>query len=585
VRGDFEDVETDVKGRGGGTRIHATISVDGTVTTKLLPESGELTVGRAASCDLVIPHASVSRHHATLRLSPFEIVDTGSRNGTRLRGKTLSTGVAAPLSLGDAIEIGDAAILLQSVPVTFDGKPMVPDVQESPPNAIDAECARSARTRSPFSIVQIATQARVNDVLGVLRACLRTTDTVKSDGGGFQVILVETGGEHVPIAVARIADHLRRHGIAAKLGVARYPEDGVVPEQLIAHAHEQLTREPTAPANAMDNVRELVRQIAPGELSVLIAGETGVGKELCAEMIHRLSPRAGMPFVKFNCSALVESLVESELFGHEKGSFTGATSAHPGLLEAANGGTVFLDEIGELSLAVQSKLLRVLEERVVRRVGSTQGRKIDVRFVCATNRDLAEEVNAGRFRRDLYYRINGVRIAIPPLRERRSEIVPLSRAFASRSRPGAPLALGAEVVAALEQHGWPGNIRELRNTIERAVLMSSGGAIRPSHLVLEPAPIPQAVRESQPTMPVERISVDRISADRISYETLPGVSLRPSDQSLASEVAELERKRIVETLERFGGNQTAAARALGMSRTTLIARMEEFALRRPRKRE
>ncbi|HTL34049.1 MAG TPA: sigma 54-interacting transcriptional regulator [Kofleriaceae bacterium] len=582
---DFEDVETDAKGQGGGTRIHATISVDGTVTTKLLPESGELTVGRAASCDLVIPHASVSRHHATLRLAPFEIVDTGSRNGTRLHGKTLATGVAAPLVLGDAVEIGDVAILLQSVPMTFDGKPMLPDVDETPPQAIDAECARSARTRSPFAIVQIATQARANDVLGVLRACLRTTDTVKREGEGFQAILVETGGEQVAIAVARIAEYLRRHGIAAKLGVARYPDDGVVAEQLIAHAHEQLLRDPSAPPSPMDNVRELIRQIAAGDLSVLVAGETGVGKELCAEMIHRLSPRAGMPFVKFNCSALVESLVESELFGHEKGAFTGATSAHPGLLEAGNGGTVFLDEIGELSLTVQSKLLRVLEERLVRRVGGTQGRKIDVRFVCATNRDLAEEVNAGRFRRDLYYRINGVRIAIPPLRERRSEIVPLARAFASRTRPGAPLALGAEVVAALEHHSWPGNIRELRNTIERAVLMSSGGAIRPSHITLDPVPIPHVIRESQPTIPVERISYDRISHERISHETLPGVAMRPSEQSLASEVAELERKRIVETLERFAGNQTAAARALGMSRTTLIARMEEFALRRPRKRD
>jgi transcriptional regulator with GAF, ATPase, and Fis domain len=287
-------------------------------------------------------------------------------------------------------------------------------------------------------------------------------------------------------------------------------------------------------------------------------------------MIHRLSPRAGMPFVKFNCSALVESLVESELFGHEKGAFTGATSTHAGLLEAANGGTVCLDEIGELSLAVQAKLLRVLEERVVRRVGSTTERKIDVRFVCATNRDLLEEVDAGRFRRDLYYRINGVRIVMPPLRERPEEIVPLARAFAGRARPGVSIVLGNETIAAMMAHSWPGNIRELRNTVERAVLTSSGGAIRPSHLVLEPSrPV---LRDSYPTVPVERIS----------HETIP--PSRPSG-TLANEVAELERKRIVETLEHFGGNQTQAARALGMSRTTLIARMEEYALRRPRKRE
>jgi DNA-binding NtrC family response regulator len=577
VASDFEDVETDARGKGGETRIHATISVDGTVMTKLLPESGELSIGRASTCDLVIPHGSVSRHHATLRLSPLQIIDAGSRNGTRVRGKLLASGVALSVAAGDAIEIGDAAILLQSVPTSFDDKPML-DELEGTQSAIDTECARSARTGAPFALVQIATQARSNDVLGVLRTCLRMTDVMKADGPGmFQVLLVETGGEHVALAITRMTEHLSSHGITARFGVARYPDDGVVAEQLIAHAHEQLARDPQASPSSMDQVRELIRQIAAGDLSVLIAGETGVGKELCAEMIHRLSPRAGMPFVKFNCSALVESLVESELFGHEKGSFTGATSAHPGLLETGNGGTVFLDEIGELSLAVQSKLLRVLEERLVRRVGGTQGKKIDVRFVCATNRDLAEEVNAGRFRRDLYYRINGVRIAIPPLRERKDEITALARAFANRARPGVPIAFGGEVVATLQQHAWPGNIRELRNTIERAVLLSSGGTIRPSHLVLDPMPAPpQNVRESQPTIPIERIS----------HETIPPMyPTRPSDQSLASEVAELERKRIVETLERFGGNQTAAARALGMSRTTLIARMEEFALRRPRKRD
>jgi transcriptional regulator with GAF, ATPase, and Fis domain len=275
--------------------------------------------------------------------------------------------------------------------------------------------------------------------------------------------------------------------------------------------------------------------------------------------------------VRFNCSALVETLVESELFGHEKGAFTGAQTAHDGLLETANGGTVCLDEVGELPLAVQAKLLRVLEERVVRRVGGTTGRKIDVRFVCATNRDLLDEVNAGRFRRDLYYRINGVRIVIPPMRERTEEIVPLARAFAARARPGVSVVFGEDTVRALMSHDWPGNVRELRNTIERAVLMSSGGAVRPSHLVLE-ASTPPPLRQSYPTVPSERVS----------YETMPGQ--RPS-ASLANEVAELERKRIVEMLEHFGGNQTHAARALGMSRSTLIARMEEYSLRRPRKRD
>jgi MoxR-like ATPase len=435
---DFDDNE-DTGGStkvAGAVRLHATISVDGVVTTKLLPATGELSIGRSAGCDLIIGHVSVSRRHATLRLSPLEILDEGSRNGTRVRGERIVAGVPAPVEVGDVVQLGDAALVLQAVPVSEAPR----SIAEPPsPSPIDAELARSVRSRSPFALLQVQTTARPTDVLPVLRAIMRGTDVIRADAGGFQILLVDTTPEQVAQAVARLTHTLDRQGIIASVGVARYPDDGVVAEQLIAHAHAQLARERDAPLTAMDQVRELVRQVATGDLPVLVTGETGVGKELCAEMIHRLSPRAAMPFVRFNCSAIVESLVESELFGHEKGSFTGAFNAHPGLLETANGGTVCLDEVGELSLPVQAKLLRVLGERVVRRVGSTVGRKIDVRFIYATNRDLLEEVNAGRFRRDLYYRINGVRIVIPPLRERTDEIVPLARAFAARARRSRPL--------------------------------------------------------------------------------------------------------------------------------------------------
>lgn len=296
---------------------------------------------------------------------------------------------------------------------------------------------------------------------------------------------------------------------------------------------------------------------------MLITGETGVGKELCAEMIHRLSPRAAKPFVKLNCAAVVESLIESELFGHERGAFTGAVGARPGLFEAGDGGTVFLDEIGELPLAVQSKLLRVLEERVVRRIGATDGKRLDIRFICATNRILADEVELGRFRRDLYYRINGVTISVPPLRERQTEIAGLAQVFARRARGTAsPVPLGGDVLAELEQHAWPGNIRELRNTVERAVLLSAGGPIRPQHLALE-----RPRRDSSVTMPIQRIDI----------------SDRMTQPNLASAVADLERQRIVETLNACGGNQTRAARALGISRNTLLARLDAYGFPRPRK--
>jgi DNA-binding NtrC family response regulator len=557
-----------------GARLHAMITVEGVVTTRLLPLSGRLSIGRASDCDLVIVHGSVSRRHATLGLSPLSIVDSGSHNGTRLHGKSIEDVTA--VAIGDAIQIGEATIVIQSVPDTFDGKPMMSE-RDAVLSPVEAECARSARTGSRFAVVQMVTEgARSRQVVGLLRELLRTTDVVIGDGtGGFQIVLVETGGSHVAIATTRITDLMNAHGITTRLGVARYPEDGVIAEQLVAHAHEELTRDADAPASAMDGVRALVRQVSAGELSVLILGETGVGKELFAEMIHRMSPRAGKPFVKLNCSALVESLIESELFGHERGAFTGATSAHPGLLETGDGGTVFLDEIGELPLGVQSKLLRVLEERVVRRIGATSGRKVDVRFVFATNRSLIDEVDEGRFRRDLYYRINGVSIAIPPLRERKSEIVPLARAFANEGRGGDAIAIGTEVAAALEHHNWPGNIRELRNAIERAVLLSSGSSIRPQHLVLEPERETQLLRESQPRMRESRPTIPMSASD--------APPVRPSQQSLASAVADVERQRILEVLQQCAGNQSRAAKILGISRTTLQARLDAYGMPRPRK--
>jgi DNA-binding NtrC family response regulator len=583
-RDDYDDIETDAaREPGERPRLCAMISVDGVVTTKPLPESGEVTIGRDPSCDLVIQHASVSRQHAKLRMSPLQITDTGSRNGTRLRGAALEAGAPTPLSVGEALQIGEAAILIHSASLIFDD-PLLDRVPhhstESFAHLLEMECVRSARSRSPFSFVRLEIhEGAAGEVQDLLRAILRTSDAISNDGPSTcQVLLLDTSADQTALAVSRMIQLLGQHGITAKLGIARYPRDGVTAEQLSAHTWEQLARSPGDPPTAMDGVRDLIAQIAGGEVSVLITGETGVGKELCAEMIHRLSSRAAKPFVKLNCSVIVESLIESELFGHERGAFTGATAARPGLLEAGNGGTVFLDEIGELPIAVQSKLLRVLEERVVRRVGASTGKTLDVRFICATNRVLADEVEAGGFRRDLYYRINGVTLAIPPLRERRSEIAGLARAFALRARGSVPLVFGVDAIAAIERHTWPGNIRELRNTVERAVLLSSGGSVRASHLALEPT---SKRRDSNVTIPLQRMS----ASDLEPSEPIAGVAARPTleSHSLATAVADLERQRILETLNQCGGNQTRAARALGISRNTLLSRLDDYGLPRPRK--
>ncbi len=318
---------------------------------------------------------------------------------------------------------------------------------------------------------------------------------------------------------------------------------------------------------AMQSLHALLGRIAAGDISVLLLGETGVGKEVFAESVHRLSPRNKKPFLRLNCAALTETLLESELFGFEKGAFTGANNPKPGLLESARGGTVFLDEVGDLPLPIQAKLLRVIEDRKVLRLGGLTPRPIDVRFVAATNRDLEAEIEKGTFRRDLFFRLNGISLVIPPLRERAGEIADLARTFvkqaSERGGRSAPL-IGPDAMAALERHAWPGNIRELRNMIDRAVLLCDG-EIRVEHLSLPAARAPASVREAAPP------------------KAAP-VDAGDGRSKLRSEVDAFERQRIVEALEKCAGNQTRAAKLLGISRRTLTNRLNEYSIPRPLKR-
>jgi two-component system, NtrC family, response regulator AtoC len=329
---------------------------------------------------------------------------------------------------------------------------------------------------------------------------------------------------------------------------------------------------------AMRALYEQAYLAAPGLISVLLLGETGTGKEVLARVIHRRSPaaRARGPFLGLNCAALSESLLESELFGHEKGAFTGALQAKPGLFESADGGTVFLDEVGELPKVTQAKLLRVLEERQVLRVGGRVPRSIDVRFLSATHRDLEAEVARGEFRQDLYFRLNGVTLTIPPLRERALDIAPLVQLFATKAsqsfeRPHVP-AVSAEALSLLERYRWPGNIRELRNVIERAVMLCTGDVLLPEHLpakmTTSGAPPPPAGGAAAPSSePPEPAAPRRAEA-----------SAPPVHQAEQS-----EKQRIIEALEKCVGNQTYAAKLLGISRRTLVSRLQEYGLPRPRK--
>ena len=322
----------------------------------------------------------------------------------------------------------------------------------------------------------------------------------------------------------------------------------------------------------MKAIYAVAEKAAAGTINILILGETGVGKEVMAKTIHRMSPRRSGPSICLNCAALSESLLESELFGYEKGAFTGATNSKLGLLEAAEGGTLFLDEVGEMPLSTQVKLLRVIETREVTRLGSVRPRRVDVRFIAATNRDLEAEVERNAFRRDLYFRLNGVSIRIPPLRERRGEIRPLAETFLRNicqelGRPVPPLS--PEVLQALQKREWPGNIRELKNAIERAVLLSTAPSINIEHL---PQERKASVYPIVPELPTLR-------SGRADGPLAPP----PAAADATSPAGGDERQRILDALAACAGNQSRAAKRLGMPRRTFVAKLDRYQIPRPNK--
>jgi two-component system, NtrC family, response regulator HydG len=297
----------------------------------------------------------------------------------------------------------------------------------------------------------------------------------------------------------------------------------------------------TARSAAMKRVLDVARRVARVDATVLVTGESGVGKERLARLVHDESARAGRAFVAVNCSAVPETLLESELFGHARGAFTGATGERVGLFEAASGGTLFLDEIGEVPLSMQVKLLRALQEREVRRVGENKNRKVDVRVVAATNRELAAEVAAGRFRQDLYYRLRVVEIQIPPLRERRDDILPLARALlAQAASGGGPSGFSQDAAQRLLGYAWPGNVRELSNAIQRAVALADGG----------------------------RIDVDDLPEE---VRTSPARSGRG-----ARSLEDVERDYILEVLKKNAGNRTRTAAELRIGPATLFRKLRQY---------
>ena len=343
---------------------------------------------------------------------------------------------------------------------------------------------------------------------------------------------------------ALVAKAFEKHALVGENARLRAQVDRQQPKELLGHS---------AP---MQKILDIARRIASGRSTVLITGESGTGKERIARAIHDFSDRKGKPFAVLNCGAIPEALIESELFGHEKGAFTGASGRKLGFFREADGGTVLLDEIGELPLAMQVKLLRVLQERKVRGVGEPDETTVDVRVLAATNRDVENDVKAGKFRQDLYYRLNVIRLLVPPLRERREDIPEIARHFLDRSarEHGKPVrTFSPDALRALEGYAFPGNVRELENIVERAVALALGQQIGVGDL---PEEVSGAASRTMPAL-----------------HELPegGCDL---DQVLA----ELERRLILQALDRAGGVRTNAAKTLGLTLRVLRYRMQKLSI-------
>jgi two-component system, NtrC family, response regulator AtoC len=552
-----------------------------------LPDGVEVTFGRSRGCTISIDHDKASRNHARVirRQAEITVEDLGSRNGTRVNGQRIEgvTRVAA----GDEISIGPAVAVV-GVSTRLRHQTSIGSTSYLE-ERLAAEVDRAGRYHRPFGLLMLrldGAPAAADAALEQVAGHLRRMDVVAEYGPDeYAILLPEADRAATESAARRVAAEARRAGAAGAvtvhLGLAVHPDDGTQAGELLSRARSALRvarggggedgvaaspREaPLVEGGlviadpAMQRLHAMIQRIADTPITVLVLGETGVGKELVAEALHRGSARAPHPMVKLNCASLPENLLESELFGHERGAFTGADRRKLGYFEAASGGTIFLDEIGEMPPGLQAKLLRVLERRKLMRVGGTTEIDVDVRVVAATNRDLEQEVARGRFREDLYFRVSAFTLVVPPLRDRRGEIVPLAEHFArgfATELGQRPPVLSAETRATLERYAWPGNVRELRNAMERALVLHTGGAIEPEHL-------PDRVREAAPA-----------GASPALVAVGDGVDMR-------EQIADVERAAIEAALAASGGNQTRAAARLGVSRRALIYKMEKHGLKPP----
>jgi DNA-binding NtrC family response regulator len=550
-----------------------------------VPLSGgePLVVGRQAPADVVIDDPSLSRRHAsfTRRGGAVWIEDLGSTNGTRLRGERLSE--ASPLAPGDEVMLGSVLVALHA---ERDANSVtVLSSHDELCIALEREMQRAKHYTRSISVLMVrAAEAHYGRWVEAVRSVLQPFDSIAIySPEAIEVLLPEARVEEAMDTARAIVRSASESDLG--VGVAAYPLTATTPDQMLeacrraamrASANEPVVcaaaegsrvaaqrdagAGPVVESPAMRKLFETVDRVARSAIPVLLRGETGTGKEVVARTLVERGPRRDQPLVCVNCGAVPPQLVESTLFGHEKGAFTGAAQANPGVFLSAAGGTVLLDEIGELPPAAQAALLRVLEAKVVTRVGSSREIAADVRVLAATHRDLEAMVEQGSFRRDLLYRLNAVILEIPPLRERVEEIPTLVHRFLREANAEGGSEIGdihPDALALLRAYPWPGNLRELRNAIERAVVIAQGDTI-----MVEDLP--------------ERVRAGTARASSPAPRSAEGAE----DVDYNARLKRYEVDLILDALGAADGNQTEAAKRLRMPLRTLVHKIKTLGIKR-----
>jgi two-component system, NtrC family, response regulator AtoC len=573
-----------------------------------LREGDTIMVGRAPPADMVVEDMTISRQHArfTYREGHVHVEDLGSRNGTFVRGQRVQS---AALRSGEDVRLGGVAI---SIHLRGGAEPPLGiSSYDQLLGRLEDELVRARTFDHQFAVVAVfarghdgparesgsVDQRHVSRWAPRVRAELRPVDAIAVHGPYSVLVLMPEAtaqaAERVSRRLSRLAD-----GLTLMCGIATYPETAKAGGALVSAAHTAARSasaerpvehvrggsleeqgEPVVRATSMQRLYALSDRIAVNNVPVLILGETGTGKEVIARHVHRTSQRGDKRMVVINCAALPSNLIESALFGHEKGAFTGADAQKKGVFEEGDQSTVFLDEVGELSPAAQAALLRVLETKRFSRVGSAREIEVDTRIIAATHRDLEAMVEARTFRADLYYRLNTMTLKVPPLRDRRDEIVPLARAFLAQTVERWNTSAREFSAATLELlcgYRWPGNVRELRNVIERAAVICTT-----THL--EPEDLPERVRSPAPQVEVDLPALVQSHEERAiaSLRTLDEIGAVP----FRDRIRDYEVKLITDALDAAHGNQSRAAEILRMPLRTLVHKIRTYGLKKTYKRD